>query len=94
MQKTLRLKTGQVVKSLAGRDEGKIFTIVEIVDEKYVKIVDGKLRKLEKPKLKKAMHLKPYSAVIDLHVENLNDSYIRKSLKIINKEAWLWQKKM
>lgn len=53
MEKTTRLTLGQIVKATRGRDEGKVFVIKEIVDDKMVKIVDGKTRKLEKPKLKK-----------------------------------------
>lgn len=48
---------GQLVKSKAGRDRGEFFIVYEVVDEKNVLIVDGKIRKLEKPKLKKTMHL-------------------------------------
>ena len=51
------LNLGQVVKSKAGRDSGKNFLIYEIIDEEYVKIVDGDLRKVDKPKIKKLKHL-------------------------------------
>ena len=57
MEKTTRLQVGQIVKATRGRDEGRVFVIKEIVDEKMVKIVDGKTRTLEKPKLKKVTHL-------------------------------------
>lgn len=55
MEKTTRLTLGQIVKATRGRDEGKVFVIKEIVDDKMVKIVDGKTRTLEKPKLKKSI---------------------------------------
>lgn len=48
---------GQLVKSKAGRDKGEYFLIYDIVDDKNVLIVDGKIRRLEKPKLKKKIHL-------------------------------------
>ena len=51
-------KNGSVVLSKAGHDSGDYFTVVEIVNDDYVKIVDGKLRTLAKPKLKKTKHLK------------------------------------
>ncbi len=57
MDDTKSLLIGQVVTSIAGRDKDKMFVIVEIVDDKYVKVVDGRLRKVEKPKLKKIKHL-------------------------------------
>lgn len=48
---------GQLVKSKAGRDKGEYFLIYDIVDDKNVLIVDGKIRRLEKTKLKKKIHL-------------------------------------
>ncbi len=51
------LEIGQFVKSRAGRDKDRIFIVIEIVDEQFVKIADGDIRKLEKPKVKKAKHL-------------------------------------
>lgn len=82
MEKTLFVKVGQVVKAKAGRDVGKVFLVYSIVDDEFVKIVDGKSRKLIKPKLKKIKHLSLYNDVINIDVENFNDSYIRKMLKI------------
>lgn len=52
------IRIGSIVFSKAGRDTGKFFLVTEIVDDSYVKIVDGKLRRLEKPKTKKIKHLK------------------------------------
>lgn len=49
----MNLAKGQLVRSMAGHDKGEYFLIYEIVDDNYVKIVNGKSRKLEKPKLKK-----------------------------------------
>jgi len=49
---------GDIVKSIAGRDSGRYFIIWEVLDSSYVKIVDGDLRKIDKPKKKKVRHLK------------------------------------
>lgn len=46
-----------IARSTAGRDAGKYFVVVKLVDEQYCLICDGKLRKLEKPKKKKVKHL-------------------------------------
>lgn len=87
MDSTKYLKIGQVVRSKNGRDIGKVFVILEIVDDQYVKIVDGKRRKLEKPKLKKVKHLEIFKEVFEeIETRNLdkhqfNDAYIRKILK-------------
>ncbi len=80
MERTISLKRGQIVRSKKGRDEGEVFIILKIIDDKYIYLVDGKMRKLCKPKKKKVKHLYIYNAVIDLDVENFNDSYIRKQL--------------
>lgn len=48
---------GKVVNSKAGRDMHRKFIIVSILDNEYVYISDGDLRKIEKPKKKKVKHL-------------------------------------
>lgn len=49
---------GDVVLSLAGRDKGRKLAVVDALDKDYVLVVDGDLRKIEKPKRKKIIHLK------------------------------------
>jgi large subunit ribosomal protein L14e len=48
---------GQIVHSKAGRDKGKYFIVVSIVDENFIMMADGDLRKIENPKMKKVKHL-------------------------------------
>ena len=48
---------GRVVYSEAGRDKDKHFIVVGILNEEFVYIADGKLRKISKPKKKKLKHL-------------------------------------
>ncbi len=50
---------GDLVVSRAGRDKGRPFVVIR-TEEGYVYLVDGDLRRLEKPKKKKRMHVKPY----------------------------------
>ena len=78
MDNTFSLFKGQVVRSKRGRDEGKVFVVIDIIDNLY--LVDGKLRKLDRPKKKKVKHLYIYKDIIDLDIKDLNDSYIRKKL--------------
>ena len=47
---------GCIVQSLAGRDKGKLFLVVG-VEENYVYLVDGDVRKVENPKRKKIKHI-------------------------------------
>ncbi|WP_019132899.1 hypothetical protein [Peptoniphilus obesi] len=81
MDNTFFIKVGQIVKSKAGRDSGKVFIIKDILDQDYVAIVDGKLRKLAKPKKKKIKHLMIYKDIINIENADINDSYIRNKLK-------------
>lgn len=77
----LNVTIGQVVYSKAGRDTGKKFIIVGIVDESYVLISDGDLRRIEKPKKKKIKHLEVTQEVSELLNEKLE-----KKLKLTNSE--------
>lgn len=52
------LAVGQVVYSKCGRDKGLPFVVVGL-DGEYAEIVDGCVRRLEKPKKKKLRHLQP-----------------------------------
>lgn len=85
------ITVGQVVKSRAGRDKGRIFLVLDIIDEQNVSIIDGDLRKLDNPKQKKLKHLIVYNTVLSELKEKLdskteiNNSYIRKLLEPLNK---------
>ena len=59
------ISVGSVVYSRAGRDAGIFFLVVEVVDDDFVKICDGDVRKLAKPKLKKIKHLKNTGEILD-----------------------------
>jgi large subunit ribosomal protein L14e len=48
---------GQIVHSRAGRDKNKYFIVIGIIDNNYVLIADGDLRKYKNPKKKKIKHL-------------------------------------
>lgn len=77
---------GQVVFSKSGRDKGRPFIIIKI-DKEYLYLVDGDLRRLEKPKKKKNIHVQKTHDVIDhikINLEEdraLKDSDVRKALK-------------
>ncbi len=80
------LSVGQLVKASCGRDQGKLFFIVKIVDKDYVLISDGKSRKLDKPKLKKIKHLNIHKFVdvkikeLLLNGNNITDSLVRAEI--------------
>jgi ribosomal protein L14E/L6E/L27E len=93
MDSTQGLEIGQVVRSKAGRDKGKVFLILEILDDKYVLIVDGDMRKIENPKKKKIKHLVVYNKVLKDFQSKLkskteiNNAYIRKLLEPFNESV-------
>ena len=74
----IKYEKGMLAKSLAGHDEGNVYIIVE-TDQKYVYLVDGKIRTLDRPKRKRKKHvqliLKKYN------VSEADDTAIKKILK-------------
>ncbi len=52
-----KAQVGTFVISKAGRDKTKGFIVLKVIDDDYVLIADGELRKSDKPKLKKIKHL-------------------------------------
>jgi ribosomal protein L14E/L6E/L27E len=86
---------GRVVYSKAGRDKDANFVIVGILNESFVYIADGKLRKIEKPKKKKLRHLiftetlSEEIRILLLTGKKVNNSKIRKFLeaRCANKEV-------
>lgn len=62
--KTFPMEVGSVVRSLAGRDQGRLFVVVEVVDADFVRIANGKLRGMDRQKKKRRKHLKPTGSVI------------------------------
>ena len=85
------ISIGQVVKSKAGRDKGRIFLVYNVINSQNVLIVDGDLRKLDNPKQKKIKHLIIYNTILPELQEKLegkikiNNAYIRKLLEPFSK---------
>ena len=42
-------KVGEIVQVIQGRDTGKYAVILEIINERYVRIIDGDRRKYDNP---------------------------------------------
>ena len=79
-------QVGDLVLSRQGRDHGRNFMVVEVIDENYVLIADGKLRPLEKPKKKKVKHLEyagkaDESIVTEFSKKELTNPQLKKMLK-------------
>ena len=52
-----KFQTADVVRSTAGRDQGKLFYVLD-TDDQYLFLVNGKDRPLDKPKRKKCKHVR------------------------------------
>ncbi|MCI8844312.1 MAG: hypothetical protein HFF08_09410 [Oscillospiraceae bacterium] len=76
----MEIEKADVVVSLAGRDRGKLFFVIE-ADEAYVTIADGKGRKLEHPKRKKRKHVQRVS----VNAERVQEKLLSGG-KVLNSE--------
>ena len=81
----LTMIPGRVVLSTQGRDEGRYFIVLEVIDESFVLMADGLTRKLDHPKKKKIKHLRPKPIVVNvdgatLPNKHLQDSDLRNAL--------------
>lgn len=56
----MNISKSDIIISLAGRDKGKLFYVIDTEDN-YVHVADGKGRKLENPKRKKLKHVRRVS---------------------------------
>lgn len=81
------IEIGRIVFSKSGRDAGKCFMIYDIIDEDYVYLVDGGLRKLNKPKKKKIKHIELKKARMEqirekiLSGKKVFDSEVRSAIE-------------
>ena len=79
---------GQLVRSKAGRDIGTDFIVLKVEDG-YVYVADGSVRRLENPKKKKLRHIQPSKTVSAEAAElaergGLENYIIRRILKQLN----------
>lgn len=76
---------GHIVRSKAGRDKGNLFVVLR-TEENYAYIANGILRKVDRPKKKKLMHLQCSGHVAQQIVaklesaEEITDCLVRKAL--------------
>ena len=60
----LPIELGSIVISKAGRDRGRLFLVVGEVDDDFVMVANGALRKMDRQKKKRRKHLKPTGTVV------------------------------
>ena len=85
------LSIADVVVSTAGRDAGELFYVIE-ADDLYLMLVNGKDRKLDKPKRKKRKHTNKVLRSETRVAEKLRagdkvlDSELRRDLAYLSRE--------
>jgi ribosomal protein L14E/L6E/L27E len=76
------MTVGCVVRSMAGRDKGRLFLAVGVAGEAHLLIADGDLRKVEKPKKKKLRHLNATATQCECPaIDKLRNSDVRKLIQ-------------
>ncbi len=70
---------GSLVYSRAGRDKGELFLVLK-VENGYVYLTDGDLRRVSKPKKKKILHINKTNKVLEVN-DNMTDSDVKKALQ-------------
>ena len=77
---------GRIVVSKAGRDAGRRFVVVKVIDDLFVEVCDGDLRRVEKPKRKKVKHLDITDEIADgiagklKNNDRITNAEVRKAL--------------
>ncbi|NMB02469.1 MAG: KOW domain-containing protein [Firmicutes bacterium] len=79
------LEVGQLVTSKRGRDSGRKYVVVKFYDDGHADVVDGLVRKLNRPKRKNVKHLVVHAASVQL--EDLDDKAIRDFIERHSCEA-------
>ena len=82
----LPVEIGCFVISKAGRDQGRLFLVVGEVDDDFVMIANGGLRKMDHQKKKRRKHLKPTGRVAEGLRERLSQG---KPVEDHELRAWL-----
>lgn len=72
----MEITVGTIVFSKAGRDKQKMLLAVK-VEGNYAYVCDGVLRKVEKPKKKKLIHLQKTNYTVDIDSDSLTNSQVR-----------------
>jgi ribosomal protein L14E/L6E/L27E len=71
--KISNIQIGQYVRSKAGRDKNHIFVVLQVIDNEYVLVADGDVRRIESPKKKKLKHLEEYNLISEVVREKTKD---------------------
>lgn len=82
----LPVELGSIVISKAGRDQGRRFLVVGEVDDDFVMVANGDLRKMDRQKKKRRKHLKPTGAKVEAVARRLAEG---RSIEDHEVRTWL-----
>ena len=57
MKREWKVETGRIVRSKAGRDEGRYFVVIALDGDEFAYVANGEKRTVEEPKRKRGKHL-------------------------------------
>ena len=79
MMDRLTMVPGRVVLSTQGRDAGRYFIVLEVMDDQFVLMADGLTRKLDHPKKKKVKHLRAKPIIVNVDGSTLPNRHLQDS---------------
>lgn len=75
------MTAGMVVRSVAGRDKGRLHVVIA-ADDEFALIADGKWRKIQSPKRKKLKHIQPLDGIC-IEIQNVTNKHLRRMIAAI-----------
>lgn len=78
------LRYGQLVRSIAGRDSHQYYLIFNMIGDRYIEVVDGVKRPVNKPKKKNLKHLKVTMLVSKEIEESILKGDLVDNSKVVN----------
>ena len=83
-------KVGDIVESLYGHDQNRLFIVVGIDKNGYLAIIDGRYRKVDNPKIKNPKHLikvaNDLSIIDKINSKLFTNTEIYRMIKVYEKE--------
>ena len=67
------MRIGEVVCSIAGRDNGRFYIITEIESKDRVKVADGEIKSIKNAKVKNIKHIKETGDVLEKIAQKLEN---------------------
>lgn len=83
------VQVGDIVESLQGRDLGTRYLIIGIDKKGYCSLINGKLRPMDKPKIKNSKHLcfiGSYPELLNKLNQNVTNCELNKLIEKFNKD--------